>query len=311
MKGVPVSVIVPVLDRKDLIRRCLDSVKAQTYRPINLYVVDNGSTDGTVAAVEKWISANREPALNALLLIEPKRGVSAARNRGLSVSDDSHVFFMDSDDAMRPGLLEAAMNEFRSDPDTDIVYWRCLRHTLSGSAGLSRFSKENIFERHFYNALLTTVCYGVRRDFLEKCGSWDESLTAWVDWELGVRLLLNGAKTRGINAPLVDVYAQQESITGTDFYSRAGVWERSLEAVAEDIRNLASPEQKRRMLGMTAYRQTVLAAHYRNERHREAGDLLFEKTLRDYAVSKHKRLLLRMIYLYTAAGGRGAYLLWK
>lgn len=311
MKGAPVSVIVAVLDRKDLIRRCLDSVKAQTYRPINLYVVDNGSTDGTVAAVEKWISANGEPALNALLLIEPKRGVSAARNKGLSVSDDSHVFFMDSDDAMRPGLLEAAMNEFRSDPDTDIVYWRCLRHTLSGSAGLSRFSKENIFERHFYNALLTTVCYGVRRDFLEKCGGWDESLTAWVDWELGVRLLLNGAKTRGINAPLVDVYAQRESITGTDFYSRAGVWERSLEAVAEDIRNLASPEQKRRMLGMTAYRWAVLAAHYKREGFGTDAETILREKISASALSLHKKIFLRILYRYTSLGGRGAYLLWR
>ncbi len=311
MKGVPVSVIVPVLDRKNLIGRCLDSVKAQTYRPINLYVVDNGSADGTVAAVEKWISANREPALNASMLMEPKRGVSAARNRGVSVSDDSHIFFMDSDDVMRPELLEAAMNEFRSAPDTDVVYWRCLRHSLSGSARMSRFSHNNVLRRHFFNALLTTVCYAVRRDFLEKCGGWDESLSGWVDWELGVRLLLNGAKTRGIDTPLVDVYAQRESITGTDFYSRAGVWERSLEAVAEDVRKLACNVQKNRMLGMTAYRQAVLAAHYRKEGHREAGALLLEKTLRDYAVLKHRKAFLRMIYLYTAAGGRGAYKLWK
>ena len=55
------TVVIPVRNRENLVIRCLDSVKRQTLRPLNVIVVDNGSTDGTWKAVEGWIARNAEP----------------------------------------------------------------------------------------------------------------------------------------------------------------------------------------------------------------------------------------------------------
>ena len=55
------TVVIPVRNRENLVIRCLDSVKRQTLRPLNVIVVDNGSTDGTWKAVEGWIARYAEP----------------------------------------------------------------------------------------------------------------------------------------------------------------------------------------------------------------------------------------------------------
>ena len=74
-----VSVVVPTFNRAHLINRALQSVVSQTYRPLDLIVVDDGSTDDTCERV-------RTDYPHATLLSQSNQGVSAARNRGLSVA---------------------------------------------------------------------------------------------------------------------------------------------------------------------------------------------------------------------------------
>ena len=74
-----VSVVVPTFNRAHLINRALQSVVSQTYRPLDLIVVDDGSTDDTCERV-------RTEHPHATLLSQSNQGVSAARNRGLSVA---------------------------------------------------------------------------------------------------------------------------------------------------------------------------------------------------------------------------------
>ena len=100
-----VAVVVPVFNRAHCILATLDSILAQTLRPAQVIVVDNGSTDQSKAVVEAWMQ-QQKPHCELLLLSEACRGASAARNRGLQAVTTEWVSFFDSDDLMSPDFLE-------------------------------------------------------------------------------------------------------------------------------------------------------------------------------------------------------------
>ena len=100
-----VAVVVPVFNRAHCILATLDSILAQTLRPAQVIVVDNGSTDHSKAVVEAWMQ-QQKPHCELLLLSEACRGASAARNRGLQAVTTEWVSFFDSDDLMSPDFLE-------------------------------------------------------------------------------------------------------------------------------------------------------------------------------------------------------------
>lgn len=317
-----VSVVVPVYNREGLIVRSLDSIKAQTYRPIDLIVVDNNSTDGSAAVVKDWISANTSDDFRVSLLHQPVPGAMAARQIGLDAVDTEHVVFFDSDDAMRSELLSTAMENIE---DNDIFVWRRVVHEAGGREFINRKFRGNLIRRHLFNGLLATQVYMVRTMFLRECGGWNGKLRGWNDWEVGTRLLLRNPRIKITDRPLCDVYCQEESITGVDFQSKSGVWEEALDTIEKDISDarplidrwcdekssLYKNHDINRLLGYVNYRRAILAAHYRREGRDDLALPLMEKAINAYKGNLFRRVLLKVVYCYTAAGGRGAYYLWR
>ena len=97
-----ISVIIPTYNRCDLLKRAINSVIKQTIRPKEIIIVDNGSTDQTYQMVSSLF-----PEVD--YFIEKKRGVSAARNKGILESKSKWIAFLDSDDAWKPTKLEKQM----------------------------------------------------------------------------------------------------------------------------------------------------------------------------------------------------------
>lgn len=102
-----VSVIIPMYNTEAYIMQCLQSVINQTFRELEIIVIDDGSTDRsleickTVSAVDDRIH----------IFEQKKEGVSSARNRGLEVATSEYVFFLDSDDAIHPCLIESYVKQ--------------------------------------------------------------------------------------------------------------------------------------------------------------------------------------------------------
>lgn len=297
-----ISVVVPVLNRAGLIERCLDSIAAQDVRPLRLIVVDNGSTDGTVEVVRRWMLAHEpDRELTVTLLEERRPGAARARQTGLDIVDTEWVYFFDSDDVLNPGILSAALAVGEG---YDLVRWRLDVHQLDGSVSHMPL-RGDLVRAHVFNAVLSTQSYMIRTGFLRECGGWDPAVMVWNDWELGIRIVRHAPRARALDRAGVTVYRQAESITGVDFTSKAGRWEEVMDGIYRTVGD------DRRLREMVDYRRVILAAHYRREGSDELARALLDKTLHHTTCSAWRKQLLRLIYRYTAAGGRAAYLLWR
>jgi glycosyltransferase involved in cell wall biosynthesis len=108
-----ISCIVPVYNGEQYLAEALDSILAQTYRPLEIVVVDDGSTDGTATVVSSYGSQIQ-------YVKQGNAGPATARNRGLNIARGDYVAFLDADDLWCPQKMERQMARFHDRPDLDI-----------------------------------------------------------------------------------------------------------------------------------------------------------------------------------------------
>lgn len=103
---VKVSIVIPVYQVESYVERCLESVFAQTYRHVEVILVDDCGTDSSMKRVESFLESH--DTLDARIVKhEHNRGLSAARNTGLDAATGDYVLFLDSDDALSHMAVEA------------------------------------------------------------------------------------------------------------------------------------------------------------------------------------------------------------
>ena len=102
-----ISVIIPLYNREAFILPCLQSVMNQTYRNLEALVIDDGSTDRGPEICREF--GRRDSRIK--LYSQKNGGVSSARNRGLELAQGEYIFFLDSDDAIHPLLLESSIGQ--------------------------------------------------------------------------------------------------------------------------------------------------------------------------------------------------------
>ena len=111
------SVIIPVYNMQDTLERCLGSVLSQLADDMEVILVDDGSTDGSVSLAESWLL--QYPLLR--ICRKDNGGLSDARNAGLRLARGQYVTFVDADDEVAPGTYSALMDLLSREEDTDIL----------------------------------------------------------------------------------------------------------------------------------------------------------------------------------------------
>lgn len=114
-KAALVSIVVPVFNGERYLAEAIESVLAQTYRPLEVIVVDDGSTDASRQVVDRFCSPVR-------YIFQPHQGPGAARNRGIEAGHGRFCAFLDADDLWTEDKLMRQMNVFASDPDLDMIF---------------------------------------------------------------------------------------------------------------------------------------------------------------------------------------------
>lgn len=183
-----VSVIIPTYNRKDKIINAIGSVLDQTYKNIEVIVVDDGSTDGTVDVVKKL----RDPRV--FYISQSNRGPAAARNRGVRESHGEYIAFQDSDDFWKPEKLEIQMHRMRQDDRLDMVYsafYFCKEGTKvkcpSDSFSIRELEDE-LFTSLCRRNLITPQTVLIKKKCFEKIGGYVEKLQCLEDWEFAFRI---------------------------------------------------------------------------------------------------------------------------
>lgn len=297
------SIVVPVYNRPKLIVRCLESLKAQTYKPIHVIVVDNASTDDTMSNVERWMRANGDNGFSMEILSESNPGAAYARNMGLNRVETDRVMFFDSDDTMRSNCVEAIMDLWRRYPELDVIAWQVAIHQ-DGNVRITHSINGNLTEQHLVHAILRTQGYAIKTDFIKRIGGWRGEFPVWNDLETGSRVLLSNPNIKALDGIYADVYHQKESITGENFSDKHGNWEKSLDGIDESVRKSGRFDEQR-LHNIVSYRRAILAAHYSREGHPELAKPLYEQAI--WEVPKKKRPLIRFAYHWTKCGLRGAF----
>ena len=111
-----ISVIVPVYNVEDYLEECLESIQCQTYTDIEVILVNDGSRDGSKEICERY--CQQDPRFH--LINQENRGLSGARNRGMTESKGEFITFVDSDDVLKEDMLEQLLKHMTSE-ETDIV----------------------------------------------------------------------------------------------------------------------------------------------------------------------------------------------
>jgi len=118
MNRTSISIIIPVYNTEAYVAAAIESVFEQTFQDWELILVNDGSTDGSLAILQEY--AQKDARI--LLLDQPNGGVSAARNNGLSVARGKYIYFLDSDDEIVPDALKMCL-EYCDDKLLDFIYF--------------------------------------------------------------------------------------------------------------------------------------------------------------------------------------------
>ena len=108
------SVIIPVYNTEQYLKRCLDSVFAQSYTDFEVICVDDGSTDGSSGVLTGYDDERLK------VITQSNQGQGEARNRALEAAQGEYIYFLDSDDYIDETLLESALDIFET-TDTDLI----------------------------------------------------------------------------------------------------------------------------------------------------------------------------------------------
>ena len=217
-----VTVVLPTFNREALLPRALNSIIAQTYKNWEIVVVDDGSTDGTAAVLDRYArmfseesvvkSEEREtsstlhsqPAGGRLRVIQQEnRGSSSARNAGINAAHGRFIAFLDSDDEFAPTKIQRQVELFDRCPELGFVYSDYAYVDLDGVRHASAFASihqtarqipygtigprlrvcsDNLFDHLIRRYFIATIVGMVRRDVLGRSIRFAEGQSYAEEW---------------------------------------------------------------------------------------------------------------------------------
>jgi glycosyltransferase involved in cell wall biosynthesis len=184
-----VSVIIPAYNYAQFLEAAVRSALAQTYRPIEVIIVDDGSTDATPEVGQKL--ARELPGVRYAR--QQNAGLSAARNTGIGLAAFPFVTFLDCDDEFLPKMVETLMRAFETQPpDTALVACRTIRIDREGNPiGQKRLPALGSQAYTAADILMKTrfpCCVVAKRSCFETAGLFDPALRSSEDRDMWIRI---------------------------------------------------------------------------------------------------------------------------
>jgi glycosyltransferase involved in cell wall biosynthesis len=182
-----VSTIIPVFNRAAMLREAVESVLAQTYAPIEIVIIDDGSTDDTARVADSLASAR------VRVIHQENRGVGGARETGRLAAKGDFIQYLDSDDLLLPRKLELQVAGLRAHPECGASYgWTRVN---DGETPAKRTGEQidTLFPAMLQSRWWHTPTPLWRRSVVDAAGPW-LALGTEEDWEYDARIAAQGVK---------------------------------------------------------------------------------------------------------------------
>jgi glycosyltransferase involved in cell wall biosynthesis len=212
-----VSVIVPAYNVECYVAAAIDSALAQTYAPVEVVVVDDGSTDRTAEVIAGYGD-------RVVTVSQENRGLAGARNSGIRAASGSILALLDADDLWLPERLDRMVPVLTGRPGIGMVTSdayvmdETVRTTKRCYGDRRRYpfpahedeQLDIIAKRNF---LFISVVF--RRELVDRCGTFDESMRRAEDYELWTRFLLSGSRAAFVPEPLGYYRVRADSLSAS------------------------------------------------------------------------------------------------
>ena len=179
-----ISVVIPCFNRKNTLPRSIESVINQTYKPSEIIIVDDGSTDGTRDFILKSYP-------DIKYFFQTKKGVSSARNKGIRESSSKWIAFLDSDDEWLPQKLEKQKTQLEKHPGIFISHTNEI--WIRNGVRVNQMKKHQKYGGYIFDKCLDICRMSpssvlIHNRVLEDVGVFDEKLQVCEDYDLWLRI---------------------------------------------------------------------------------------------------------------------------
>lgn len=198
-----ISVLIPTYNYGKFIGKCIDSVLKQTYKNIEIIVVDDGSTDNTKDVVSKFPKVK--------YYWQDNKGVSVARNKLLKAAKGEYIAFIDADDYWAETKLEKQLEYLKEHTDKDMVFSIC-RNFFENEKIEKNRKAQLIAERDFLAGIPSAL---IKKEIFAKYGYFKENMKYAEDSEWLMRIRLSGVKSGRIDEVLYYRRIHGDNITIT------------------------------------------------------------------------------------------------
>jgi glycosyltransferase involved in cell wall biosynthesis len=267
-----ISVIIPAYNAGGFLPETLDSVLAQTFTDTEIVVVDDGSTDGTLAAAEGY--ARRYPG-RIRCIHQANQGVAVARNRGARESAGDVLAFLDADDTWLPEKLAVQMAFWKANPGFGLIYGDAYAMTEDGKLGKTMMRLKHprsgaIFPHLLGENFVSIPTALVKREYFLKAGGFieDRALMGTEDHHFWLKVALH-CQGGFIDKPLSCYRFRQGSLSSP----KIKMWEKDLQVldrIRSEFPDKTAPFDREFRAARAHIRYGMAFYHYRNNRFADA-----------------------------------------
>ena len=183
-----VSTIIPVYNRPEMIVECVDSVLNQTYRPIEIIIVDDGSNDNTPIILKQLAEQHSE----IQILHQENAGPGAAREHGRLAAKGEYIQYLDSDDLLLPEKFTFQVTALNQNVDADVAYGKTDSAKIGEQRIQQALKQTGVIHKAIFPAMLKQRWWSTstalhRRSVTDRAGPWMQTSNE-EDWEYDCRI---------------------------------------------------------------------------------------------------------------------------
>tara|TARA_B100000795_G_scaffold36503_2_gene24032 strand:+ start:3773 stop:4735 length:963 start_codon:yes stop_codon:yes gene_type:complete len=245
-----VSIIIPVFNKASFLDETLTSVCGQTYASLEIILIDDASTDGSLSVLEKW---KAKDSRIKLVLNAENLGGNKSRNIGISLATGKYTLLFDADDLLSASCIENRINQFEENSDVVISSMGVFNLSIGDVSSKLNWipTDSNALIRFLRHDLPWTIMQPLwKTKTLQAHRGFDESFKRLQDVELHTRILSSGIRIKINSDQNPDCFYRivegRHSMDKSEFYTR---WAQSASAYFQKFKSLPTVKAKKELSG--------------------------------------------------------------